>query len=78
MCLCTCVPLCIRVHVGVCMFCVCVCMSVKETGLSKRGRKCESETKIIFYIVILNVGSFFGLCHYVSKNFLFLILFYFI
>ena len=48
---------------------------MKETGLGKRGRECESETKIIFYIVILNVGSFFSLC--VKENFNLYIYIYF-
>ena len=47
---------------------------MKETGLGKKGRKCESETKILFYIVILNVGSFLSLCVKEKFNFYIFIL----
>ena len=33
--------------------CVCRCMCVAEAGAGERGRECERETKIIFYLLIL-------------------------
>ena len=65
MCVCVCVHACGCTHVlNITYVCLGVCMSVEEAGAAERGRECESETKIIFYVFILFI---YFTCSFLSR-----------